>query len=178
MDLARRGKKFKLLIPYRDTKFTDQFDAVFAYEGIRILKSPPQAPRSNDLRKDHRRASPRTVRPNTDLQRRAPAPSPDHLSDTPEKRGETTSGTRTAHARPSRNRPASADQPGGLPDPPETHPRRTHPRVPDCSLTGHRSPGQRTAGQLQIRVSEPHRFSERADGDFWSRRQVVHDRSW
>ncbi|MEY9893539.1 putative transposase [Catenulispora sp. MAP12-49] len=49
MELAERGKKFKFLIRDRDTKFIDGFDAVFADEGIRILKSPPRAPRSNSI---------------------------------------------------------------------------------------------------------------------------------
>jgi len=49
IDLAERGRKFKFLIRDRDTKFTDGCDAVFADEGIRILKSPPRAPRSNAI---------------------------------------------------------------------------------------------------------------------------------
>ena len=43
MNLAERGKKLKFLIRDRDTEFTDSFDAIFADEGIRILKSPPRA---------------------------------------------------------------------------------------------------------------------------------------
>ena len=49
MDLADRTEqvKFKFLIRDRDTKFTDAFDAVFASEGIRILRIPVLAPRAN-----------------------------------------------------------------------------------------------------------------------------------
>ena len=49
MDLAERENKFKFLVRDRDAKFTDGFDAVFADEGIRIVNSPPRAPRSNAI---------------------------------------------------------------------------------------------------------------------------------
>ena len=49
MDLAECGRKFKFLIRDRDAKFTDGFDTVFTDEAIRILKSPPQAPRANAI---------------------------------------------------------------------------------------------------------------------------------
>jgi hypothetical protein len=47
MDLDERIGQFKFLIRDRHTKFTDTFDAVFAFEGIRILLIPVRAPCAN-----------------------------------------------------------------------------------------------------------------------------------
>ncbi|MGH3806985.1 MAG: integrase core domain-containing protein [Pseudonocardiaceae bacterium] len=49
MDLADRATTIKFLLRDRDSRFTTAFDAVFAADGIRILTSPPRAPRANAI---------------------------------------------------------------------------------------------------------------------------------
>jgi hypothetical protein len=50
LDLGQRVASVKFLIRDRAGQFTSSFDAVFTAEGIRILRSPPQAPRSSTTR--------------------------------------------------------------------------------------------------------------------------------
>ena len=49
MDLGQRAASVKFLIRDRAGQFTGCFDAVFTAEGVRILASPPQAPRANAI---------------------------------------------------------------------------------------------------------------------------------
>jgi len=49
IDLGSRATLVKFLIRDRAGQFTDSFDAVFKAEGIRILASPPQAPKANAI---------------------------------------------------------------------------------------------------------------------------------
>jgi putative transposase len=47
MDLDDRGRRPRFLIHDRDTKFSRAFDAVFHGEGIRVIRTPVQAPNAN-----------------------------------------------------------------------------------------------------------------------------------
>jgi putative transposase len=49
MDLGQRAASARFLTRGRAGQFTGSFDAVFLADGIRILASPPQAPRANAI---------------------------------------------------------------------------------------------------------------------------------
>ena len=49
LDLGDRAAEFTFLIRDRDSKFTSMFDAGFASEGIRILRTPVRAPQANAI---------------------------------------------------------------------------------------------------------------------------------
>jgi putative transposase len=49
IDIDERADRLRFLIRDRDTKFTTGFDDVFTSAGIKIIKTPPQAPRANAI---------------------------------------------------------------------------------------------------------------------------------
>lgn len=49
MELDERMDSLRLLIRDRDTTFTAAFDEIFRAGGVRIIKTPPQAPRANAI---------------------------------------------------------------------------------------------------------------------------------
>ena len=131
MDLGERAASIKFLIRDRAGQFTGCFDAVFAAEGIRILASPPQAPRANAICERiigtlRRELLDRLLIVNEHHLRQALTEIPSALQHRPAPRPARTG---------SSSHPATGNQPRLAPDPPKTSPRRTHARVPDRRLT-------------------------------------------
>jgi putative transposase len=142
MDLGQRATSVKFLIRDRASQFTSAFDAVFTAEGIRILASPPQAPRANATCERvigtlRREVLDRLLIVNEHHLRQVLT---EHL----------------AHYNTARPHPAAgAGGPRRAPDPPQASPRRTHPRVLHRRLTGP-GPPQKNAAHHHNRISEPH----------------------
>jgi transposase InsO family protein len=69
MDLGDRVSSIKFLLWDRDSRFTRAFDAVFAGDDIRILTSPPRAPRANAIcERMIENTAPRAARSDSDRQ--------------------------------------------------------------------------------------------------------------
>jgi len=80
MDLGDRVAIINFLLRDRDSRFTTAFDAVFAADGIRILTSPPGAPRANAMWKRMiASAVPRAARQGPGRERTPPTPDPHDL---------------------------------------------------------------------------------------------------
>ena len=154
MDLGQRSASVKFLIRDRAGQFTDSFDAVFTADGIRILASPPQAPRANavcermvgTLRRElldrllivnehHLRRVLTEYLKHYNTARPAPRPRPAAAS--------------------SSSHPATADRPCRASDSPKAGPRRPHARIPDPP--DGRALQRKTAGHSHVRVFKPHR---------------------
>ena len=140
MDLANRATTVKFLLRDRDSRFTTAFDGVFTADAIRILTSPPLAPRANvicerligTLRRGFVRQAP-------DRQRTPLTPNP-HGLPAPFQCSAATPRTGTTRTGPDRNPTPRRDQPSQPSSPSQNDPRRAHQRVSDRSMT---QPGTR-----------------------------------
>jgi putative transposase len=132
MDLGQRAASVKFLIRDRAGQFTDSLDAVFLADGIRILASPPQAPRANAICERIIGTLRREVLDQLLIVSEHHTPGADRIPPALQHRP----APRPWSARTgSSSHPATADQPGRAPDPTKTSPRRTHERIPDRCMT-------------------------------------------
>ena len=157
MDLGQRAASVKFLIRDRAGQFTSSFDAVFTAEGMRVLRSPPQAPRANAICERmagtlRRELLDQLLIVNEHHLRRALT---EYLQHYNAARPHRSLGQLTPS--PSQYPATRTDRSHRPPDPPETSPRGTHPRVLHCRLIT-----PRCHGKAQVihsnRISEPHRI--------------------
>ena len=171
MDLGQLTESVKFLIRDRAGQFTSSFDAVFTAAGMRILASPPQAPRANAI--CERMIG--TLR--RELLDRVLIVNEHHLRRVLTEYLRTT--TQPGHTAPSASShrlkltPAAADQPRRAPDPPETSPRRTHERIPDRRLTA-QAATRRSRSPPRSCIRAPH--ARRAGGArHWPRQDLLRE---
>jgi putative transposase len=86
MDPGHRAASVKFLIRDRAGQFTGSFDAMLNAEGIRVLASPPQAPRANAICEPMIGTLRGTPRPAADRQWSAPAAGADRVPAAPQHR--------------------------------------------------------------------------------------------
>jgi len=111
MDLADRVSTVKFVLRDRDSKFCRAFDAVFAADGIRILTSPPGAPRANAIcERMIANPAPRAARQGFGGQRTPPTPDHDDLP-APFQRRTASPNAGATRPCPSRNPATTSDRP-------------------------------------------------------------------
>ena len=126
MDLGQLTASVKFLIRDRAGQFTSSFDAVFTAESIRILASPPQAPRANAICERMIGTLRRELFDRLLIVNGAPSATGADRVPAALQRCPAAPCPRPARTGSSRHSATRADQPRRAPDPSETSPRRTH----------------------------------------------------